>query len=130
MRWPRGRRAAWLVVLAAVLVAAGVLAWFQPHKLLIAAVAAGLEQHPARLGVGRVELAQFPRLDVGVVDAAGQADRMGAVAGAADLGQPGGVGGWFGELVVLGQAPRVGGPSGPGSHGSDHARVTSSMTNS
>jgi hypothetical protein len=35
MRWPRPRRAAWLAVLAAVLVAVGVLAWFQPQKLLI-----------------------------------------------------------------------------------------------
>jgi hypothetical protein len=35
MRWPRRRRAAWIVVLAAVLLAAGVLVWFQPHKLLI-----------------------------------------------------------------------------------------------
>ena len=35
MRWPRRRRAAWIVVLAAVLIVVGVLVWFQPHKLLV-----------------------------------------------------------------------------------------------
>jgi hypothetical protein len=35
MRWPRRRGAAWIVVLAAVLIVVGVLVWFQPHKLLV-----------------------------------------------------------------------------------------------
>jgi hypothetical protein len=94
------------------------------------AVAAGLEQHPARLSLGRVLLAQLAGGEVGLVDAAGQAHRVGAVAGPADLGQPAGQPGgflrWFGELVELGQHPRVSGPSGPDSNSSSgrHARAS------
>jgi hypothetical protein len=93
----------------------------------LAAVAAGLEQHAAGFVVGGVDLADLAGGGVGLVDAASEADRVGAVVGAADLGQPvgqpGRILGWFGELVVLGQAPRVGGPNGPNS--SRHARTTS-----
>jgi hypothetical protein len=53
------------------------------------ASAARLEQHPIRLPLGHVDLPDLTRLLVGVLDPAGQADRVVAVAGLSDqLGPP------------------------------------------
>jgi hypothetical protein len=55
----------------------------------LAAGAARLQQHPIRLALGRVDLPDLARLAVGLVDPAGQADRVMAVAGLSDqLGPP------------------------------------------
>jgi xanthine/uracil/vitamin C permease (AzgA family) len=52
------------------------------------AVPARLEQYPVRLMLGSVGLADFAGTLVGLVDAAGQPDRVGAVGGPVDLALP------------------------------------------
>jgi hypothetical protein len=54
----------------------------------LAAGAAGLQQHPIRLAVAVVDGADLARLAVGVLDSAGQADRVMAVAGLSDQLHP------------------------------------------
>ncbi len=67
--------------------------------------AARLEQHPIRLPVAVVDLPNFAGLAVGLLDPAGQADRVVAVAGLGDqLGPP--LIALPGPLHDLGQHPR------------------------
>jgi hypothetical protein len=54
------------------------------------AVAAGLEQHSVGLVLGGVGLTDLAGTLVGLLDAAGQPDRVGAVGGPADLALPAG----------------------------------------
>src|SRR4030095_5643356 len=60
------------------------------------AVAAGLEQRGVGFAVGRVDGAALPGLRVGVLDAAAQPHRVGAVAGLGDL---------FGPAVIARTGP-------------------------
>jgi hypothetical protein len=77
-------------------------------------------------GVGLADLAGSP---VGLLDAACEPDRVGAVSGPADLallaGQPGRVGRRLGQLIGGGHVDRGDGPQRPNSSRGSHARATS-----
>jgi hypothetical protein len=90
------------------------------------AVAVRLEQHPVRLVLGGVGLADFAGTLVGLLHAAGQSDRVGTVGSPPNLALPAGqcrrVGRRLGQLVGSRQVGRGGGPHGPDSSRGGHAR--------